>query len=622
MKRILLSSALCLIALHGANGQSNPAWVTRQVPTAAQWNSTFAGKMDWNGGALAGVSMALTGAFSAGGSGSFGTITGGAVYNSLYAVTGVERKTRYYTGSVLALDAGLNTANNYVIGLYSGGVFSFNPLTITASNGDLTLRGTGGTINATVTQGGSGAAQLSYLDIASGAAGLGPKLTATASSETNVNIRLVPKGTGVVTSSTGFSANSGTITLSGSTDNVKPIRADANLAGTESGLPVGIDTRGSHIYATVSSDTAKYPDGVLNVVMVANNLASGWNGGRRAYGYQTNTTASTTLGNSTDGFVGVGGQVYGNHNLGGVTTGFGTTQMGMGAIFGANPRVKLGAGGTFYNGVVGTEIGAEMLAGSSASYFAVLQLVLEQSHGAHGVTRDSMLMFGGQAGITAGAREIMLIGSGAGEWPGDPNGYILQTRHGNAADAFSAGGIDFNPVTFNGSGATGGGFAFRSDGFRILQTGAMQVGYGKIDGSTGGLKLTAPYSILSGTPTVSAGGTGWSVGELAADVYGNIVQVATLSGSAVATVTVVRRGWTDSVPGGAVAFTSVNSVSGTKGTGLTLTTAWSAVDDITIGASGDGIGFYGATPVSKQTGVAVTSAGIHAALVNLGLIAP
>ena len=150
----------------------------------------------------------------------------------------------------------------------------------------------------------------------------------------------------------------------------------------------------------------------------------------------------------------------------------------------------------------------------------------------------------------------------------------------------------------------------------------MQVGYGKIDGSTGGLKLTAPYSILSGTPTVSAGGTGWSVGELAADVYGNIVQVATLSGSAVATVTVVRRGWTDSVPGGAVAFTSVNSVSGTKGTGLTLTTAWSAVDDITIGASGDGIGFYGATPVSKQTGVAVTSAGIHAALVNLGLIAP
>jgi hypothetical protein len=36
--------------------------------------------------------------------------------------------------------------------------------------------------------------------------------------------------------------------------------------------------------------------------------------------------------------------------------------------------------------------------------------------------------------------------------------------------------------------------------------------------------------------------------------------------------------------------------------------------------SADKIGFYGATPVAQQTGVAVTAAGIHAALVNLGLI--
>lgn len=39
-----------------------------------------------------------------------------------------------------------------------------------------------------------------------------------------------------------------------------------------------------------------------------------------------------------------------------------------------------------------------------------------------------------------------------------------------------------------------------------------------------------------------------------------------------------------------------------------------------IGAATDKIGFYNATPVAKQTGVAVTAAGIHAALVNLGLI--
>lgn len=32
------------------------------------------------------------------------------------------------------------------------------------------------------------------------------------------------------------------------------------------------------------------------------------------------------------------------------------------------------------------------------------------------------------------------------------------------------------------------------------------------------------------------------------------------------------------------------------------------------------VGFYGATPIAQQTGVPVTAAGIHAALVNLGLI--
>lgn len=36
---------------------------------------------------------------------------------------------------------------------------------------------------------------------------------------------------------------------------------------------------------------------------------------------------------------------------------------------------------------------------------------------------------------------------------------------------------------------------------------------------------------------------------------------------------------------------------------------------------GTTVGFYNTTPVAKQTGVAVTAAGIHAALVNLGLIA-
>lgn len=33
-----------------------------------------------------------------------------------------------------------------------------------------------------------------------------------------------------------------------------------------------------------------------------------------------------------------------------------------------------------------------------------------------------------------------------------------------------------------------------------------------------------------------------------------------------------------------------------------------------------GVGFYGTTPIAKQTGVAVSIAAVHAALVALGLI--
>ena len=38
------------------------------------------------------------------------------------------------------------------------------------------------------------------------------------------------------------------------------------------------------------------------------------------------------------------------------------------------------------------------------------------------------------------------------------------------------------------------------------------------------------------------------------------------------------------------------------------------------GASGQKIGFFDADPVTQRTGVAVSAAGIHAALVSLGLI--
>lgn len=57
---------------------------------------------------------------------------------------------------------------------------------------------------------------------------------------------------------------------------------------------------------------------------------------------------------------------------------------------------------------------------------------------------------------------------------------------------------------------------------------------------------------------------------------------------------------------------------GGAGTGKLYIVAASSQQRITINSTG--MGFFGATPAARPTGVAVTAAGIHAALVTLGLI--
>lgn len=55
-------------------------------------------------------------------------------------------------------------------------------------------------------------------------------------------------------------------------------------------------------------------------------------------------------------------------------------------------------------------------------------------------------------------------------------------------------------------------------------------------------------------------------------------------------------------------------------TDITLKLAGKGNGGVEVGGTSGEVGFYGTTPVALQTGVAVSAAGIHAALVNLGLI--
>lgn len=77
---------------------------------------------------------------------------------------------------------------------------------------------------------------------------------------------------------------------------------------------------------------------------------------------------------------------------------------------------------------------------------------------------------------------------------------------------------------------------------------------------------------------------------------------------------------------GAATIASLAATGNVSGVDGTFTGNLSAVDgtftgDLNHATAGAKVGFYGTTPIVKQTGVAVSAAGIHAALVNLGLIA-
>jgi hypothetical protein len=78
---------------------------------------------------------------------------------------------------------------------------------------------------------------------------------------------------------------------------------------------------------------------------------------------------------------------------------------------------------------------------------------------------------------------------------------------------------------------------------------------------------------------------------------------------------------------GTFTFSGTSTTGDLTVTGLTATSintptiiATVAATGINVGGASDKLGFYAHAPTLLQTGVAVSSAGIHAALVNLGLI--
>lgn len=130
------------------------------------------------------------------------------------------------------------------------------------------------------------------------------------------------------------------------------------------------------------------------------------------------------------------------------------------------------------------------------------------------------------------------------------------------------------------------------------------------------------YSIALGLAPSAPGDYAIALGYIAYAYGDRAISIGTQIGGTVAYNDAILIGkWVNSGAAGAgVIGIGVSSASRlTNSTANTMMLGFGSAPSIWFGD--DTLGFYSTSPIAKQTGVAVTAAGIHAALVNLGLIA-
>ena len=134
--------------------------------------------------------------------------------------------------------------------------------------------------------------------------------------------------------------------------------------------------------------------------------------------------------------------------------------------------------------------------------------------------------------------------------------------------------------------------------------------------TAGGVQATASTTMFVGSATVSAGGSGYAVGNVLTIVGGTssttaTLTVATLSGSAVATVTISNSGVYTVLPSNPV------SVTGGAGTGATFTLAWS-VGTIVVDTAGSGYVEQPTVTFSSGSATAYATVGSDVTIKSIG----
>jgi len=290
-----------------------------------------------------------------------------------------------------------------------------------------------------------------------------------------------------------------------------------------------------------------------------------------------------------------------------------------GAIWGQTIGVIQNAGATYFGGVIGTEY--DLSSAAAHERTRAIQVVLAGTHTTRGTYSDAAMTIGAAVGAQT-LRHAFEFGSSLDGYAfgTDSTLFYIEYPHAFVAATDVALGwmADMQQATFSGG-------LIRSRGFIVGTDGTTHVGAGLLKPVAAGLSIDASGSFgpaVGATVNAAAGGTGWATGGLMRDAYNGVYVAATAPAGVLATATVLVQ---PSIPSGAPPAdpVTVTAFGASDGAGATLTLgAWDETQrGVQIASAANKVGFFGTAPIVKPTGVAVSSAGIHAALVSLGLIA-
>jgi hypothetical protein len=382
----------------------------------------------------------------------------------------------------------------------------------------------------------------------------------------------------------GFTQNYNVTWSGGVTDGFSGVAFNTVATGTSSA------GNGVLLNSVYSLDTVQYTNTqAVNGLSIWQDYGGGaTEGSRQGLQIRLNQIGATTTwaSRSAQPYL-VGAQIYNDvaFNEGG-TSG---TANGIGHVVGFScwPRLKTGA--TFFNDLNGMEINLSAQTGSSMLQKIGISIVKTNDDAVSGsLGADVAIIICDQISTTATWAYGILFGNDASQWSIASTGTLLgaqETQNPTSSlQATVAYGVDWKRVKFTSG-------AWRS-------MGALIDGGGNFTGQSLALKgwtvtgsstsLTIDYAMQVVTAAaVASGGSNWTVGDRATTPDGTILEVATLSGSAAATVTILVPGTSASPPGNPVTVTATNgTVFRATVTAFTVNLTWAAANTLSLAPNG------------------------------------